>query len=163
VSIAVQHISIDDINWIFNRRRKTHDDVVSVGLSVYQFSLRDDDVEPFMPTKTYCPFISYIKRTDTMESLFSRFESILGSLPKERTKLAIICDRKPYYLSNSPPASPRNGNGNGNATSILGAVENHRVMNNSPFEGNQDTNGTPRKGDLSEATLENSGKNNKLC
>ena len=85
------------------------DDVLSVCIRVYRFTLIEGIAEINNNIKHFCPFFSYIKKTDTFESIVSRLETIAGdSLGPGKIRLALLMEKKAFFLTPTTLASPTN-------------------------------------------------------
>ena len=66
----------------------------SLCLSVYRGVLKNTYVEAAHMSYTYAPFLTYLKRDDTYDTLCERIEGIIGGVIWSKTKLAFVCDRE---------------------------------------------------------------------
>ena len=113
-SLALQHISYNEMKYMTNNHLTTtffstslptslhpsfsspvpSTQLSSLCLSVYRGILKNTYVEAAQMTYTYAPFLTYLKRDDTYDTLCERIEGVIGGVIWSKTKLAFVCDRE---------------------------------------------------------------------
>ena len=77
----------------------------SLCLSVYRGVLKNTYVEAAQMTYTYAPFLTYLKRDDTYDTLCERIEGVIGGVIWSKTKLAFVFDREIHAFLTPTPSS----------------------------------------------------------
>ena len=130
-SLALQHISYNEMKYMTNNHLTTtffstslptslhpsfsspvpSSQLSSLCLSVYRGILKNTYVEAAQMSYTYAPFLTYLKRDDTYDTLCERIEGVIGAVIWSKTKLAFVCDREihafltPTSSSSLPPTT----------------------------------------------------------
>jgi len=103
--VAVQHISNEDLVYMRNQAGLAYSDgfnvpascVVSVPIIVYSFILHGSACAPIFSDEFPMPFLSYIRKDDSVDSLAGRFAEITGE-SNSVARVAVIKDRLPTFL-----------------------------------------------------------------
>lgn len=98
--VSLQYFSPTDTYWL--RKARTvlpSSDVSSIVVRVNRFNLINGEIELITNNKTsFCTFVSYINCLDTYDSLFARLKTVAGDIMQNRTRLAILFDKKAHFL-----------------------------------------------------------------
>ena len=97
--VALQHASVEDLLWMGG----AVPNIKSTVVSVFSFTLLGACVQPCLGADSGVPgpFLSFLRVNDDIDSLYRRFEELMGPTDWSQCRLALVVGKKPMFLPRS--------------------------------------------------------------